>query len=450
MLYLRPNRQFAQRTRCIATFGALCATLLALCLSAGCAVAQNVPVRIPGPGEPPISEEVLSPAQESPSSTATPSWPASSPTPSQPTLQPSVPPTVVLILPSDQTPYVKAAEAVRAGFMAAHQAMGMKVAIKELPIDERPESLNAALAQARDVRAAAIVGPLTRTQVNHAVETGRAGAAPAIPMLALNYPDWQGSLPPNMLAFGLAIEHEAKQLVGSVLADLDAAGEATTALKPRFMVIGGQGSLSKRAATAFAQALKEGGERATVVTPTLDRIGLDLLAEEVARGGYVAAFLALDAKEAMVVRARLPASLALFATSQVNVGGKHAQLTANELEGVRFADMPWLLEPDHAAVMVYAKPQEAWSPELQRLYALGIDAYRLSLLWMAGQTQFELDGVTGTLRVGQHSPSHVERIPAIGIFRKGLVLRYNPARPVPAVSGSAPLPAPDLRDGHPR
>jgi len=442
MLYLRPSRQCVQRTRGIATFGALCATLLALCLSAGCAVAQNVPVRIPGPGEPPISEEALSPAHETPSSTWAPS--------SQPTLQPSVPPTVVLILPSDQTPYVKAAEAVRAGLMAAHQAMGMKVVIKELPIDERPESLNAALAQARDLRAAAIVGPLTRTQVNHAVETGRAGAAPAIPMLALNYPDWQGSLPPNMLAFGLAIEHEAKQLVGSVLADLDAAGEATTALKPRFLVIGGQGSLSKRAAAAFAQALKEGGERATVVTPTLDRIGLDVLAEEVARGGYVAAFLALDAKEAMVVRARLPASLALFATSQVNVGGKHALLTANELEGVRFADMPWLLEPDHAAVMVYTKPQEAWSPELQRLYALGIDAYRLSLLWMAGQTQFELDGVTGTLRVGHHSPSTVERIPAIGIFRKGLVLRHNPARPMPAVSGSAPPPAPDLPPRLPR
>jgi outer membrane PBP1 activator LpoA protein len=90
-------------------------------------------------------------------------------------------------------------------------------------------------------------------------------------------------------------------------------------------------------------------------------------------------------------------ALALYATSQVNAGG--GPLAANELNGVRFVDMPWLLQPDHPAVMVYPRAQLRDSVELERLYALGIDAYRIGLELLNGNGNPMLDGVTGQVRL---------------------------------------------------
>lgn len=336
-------------------------------------------------------------------------------------------PTIALILPSARTPFARAAEAVRAGFMAAYKASGDGVAIEHIEIDERADSLEGALAAARDRRVSAVVGPLTRAQVNQLVESGRAGAAPPMPLVTLNYPEWEGGAPPTMLAFGLAIEHDARELVRTVLEDLRRAGTATP-LTPRFIVVSGQGALARRAAVAFRDALRDGGERAIVVTPTLDRMGLDAMAAQVGRGEFIGAFLALDAREAIVVRSRLPKDMPLFATSLVHAGGAEAELTAGELEGVRFADMPWLLEPEHAAVMIYPRPDASWNAELQRLYALGIDAYRLAIAWMGGRTAFEIDGVTGSLRVNRANNARVERIPSFAVFRNGKVERLERAR----------------------
>ena len=49
-----------------------------------------------------------------------------------------------------------------------------------------------------------------------------------------------------------------------------------------------------------------------------------------------------------------------------------------DLADVRFVDMPWLLQPDHPAVMVYPRPDCARADDLERFYALGIDAFRVA------------------------------------------------------------------------
>jgi outer membrane PBP1 activator LpoA protein len=141
-----------------------------------------------------------------------------------------------------------------------------------------------------------------------------------------------------------------------------------------------------------------------------------------------AALAALDAREAAFIRPRLPAALPVYATSQVNLGGAEAALLAADLEGVRFVDMPWLLEPDHPAVMIYPRAEVALSGELQRLYALGIDAYRLAAEWVAGRRDFELDGVTGRLRVQRDRSARVERTPLAAVFRSGRIERLESGR----------------------
>jgi outer membrane PBP1 activator LpoA protein len=108
-------------------------------------------------------------------------------------------------------------------------------------------------------------------------------------------------------------------------------------------------------------------------------------------------FLAIEHDRAVTVRPYLAPALSVYATSQVNAG--KGPLAARELNQVRFVDMPWLLQIDHPAVMVYPRGQLAAGADLDRLYALGIDAYRIALELLQSNRSFPLDGVTGRIRL---------------------------------------------------
>jgi outer membrane PBP1 activator LpoA protein len=297
------------------------------------------------------------------------------------------------------------------------------VAIQVVEIDDNLAQLRSALAaaQKRGVRMA--VGPLTRTLVN-ALGDGRVVAP--LPVLTLNLPEIDVAVAPESLAFGLAVEAEARQVVRLALRELSSSNVATTA--PRFLVLAGESPLMRRMAAAFNEALRESGERAAQIDVRVSYTILQTLTEQLASLRVDAVFCALDARETAFVRPRLPRDLPVYATSQVNLGGAEAALLAPELDGVKFVDMPWLLEPDHPAVMVYPRAEAALSGELQRLYALGIDSYRLMLEWLSGRRAFELDGVTGTLRVERSRSPRVERWPSLAVFRSGRIERLEPGR----------------------
>ena len=125
-------------------------------------------------------------------------------------------------------------------------------------------------------------------------------------------------------------------------------------------------------------------------------------------------FLATNVQEARVVRPYLSPILPTYATSQAFAG--RLQDPANvDLAGVRFIDMPWLLQPDHPAVMIYPRPEAALGAELERLYALGIDAERLASMFYrdpTAVTTMGLDGVTGRLTLGPDHRFRRELVPA--------------------------------------
>ncbi len=347
--------------------------------------------------------------------------PATEPVPAQPAVDPAAAaaPVLTLILPGPATPFARAAEAVRAGFFAAQKASGQEIAVQVIEIDESPAQLAAALksAQARGARLA--VGPLTRPAAN-AVGSG-AVVAP-LPVLTLNQPESDVALGPASLAFGLSVEQEARLIVRAALQNAPPPPAVTSSASgPRWLVLGGESALARRVTAAFREALRAAGERATVLDVRLSYDALASMAETAAQLQLDGAFLALDAREAGAVRPRLPRALTLWATSQVHLGGAEAVLLAPELDGIRFVDMPWLLQPDHAAVAVHPRPEGAWSGELQRLYALGIDAYRLAGAWLAAPREFELDGVTGLLRVDRARSARVERTPLFAVFRNGRI-----------------------------
>ncbi len=176
---------------------------------------------------------------------------------------------------------------------------------------------------------------------------------------------------------------------------------------------------ARRGAQAFRDAwLGLGGEMREVVEFSGPRPPRDLRARLGTPAPDVA-FLAMGAEQARVLRGALGAGTAVWSTSLASIGNT-AQLRLPELDGMRVLEMPWLLEPDNPAVMAYPKAPAGFNVEMQRLYALGVDAFRIGRLIVAGDTAFELDGVTGRLRFDRGASPRVERAALPADYRGGV------------------------------
>jgi outer membrane PBP1 activator LpoA protein len=75
-----------------------------------------------------------------------------------------------------------------------------------------------------------------------------------------------------------------------------------------------------------------------------------------------------------------------------------------------------VLQPDHPAVMTYLRANPPLSIDRERLYALGIDAYRLAKLLLSKKITLPLDGVTGDIYLRDHV---FQRIATAAIFQEG-------------------------------
>ena len=286
------------------------------------------------------------------------------------------------------------AAAVRAGFMAGYERDRDGIVVDVIDSGDTP-------AQALDAYAAAVrtddivVGPLARQSVR-AVATG---ASVDKPTIALNHPGADTPLPSRLLVMGLSIEDEARQ-VARWAADEHPGAAA--------LIVSGASAWERRIAGAYAAQWKEqGGQARTVELPDsngyLSEAALQQLKTQTDAAPPEVLLAAVDAGQLRQVRATLgsASAIAIYGTSTANPGADHAEALA-ELDGVRLLDQPWEVQPDDSAVMVYPRASGGQQTlDLERLYALGIDAFRVAReTALHPGTRFTLDGVTGRLRVG--------------------------------------------------
>jgi outer membrane PBP1 activator LpoA protein len=121
---------------------------------------------------------------------------------------------------------------------------------------------------------------------------------------------------------------------------------------------------------------------------------LALLKRELGRTPLDAVVLAVDGPDAALVKPYL-GTLPTYAGSTAN--DRPSREALRDLEDVRFVDIPWIVTPD---AREFARIPRAEFPNatLDRLYALGIDAFRVAQLMAAGRLdRIELDGATGRL-----------------------------------------------------
>jgi len=323
-------------------------------------------------------------------------------------------PHIALLLPVNSKIFGRHAAALRDGFQAAARAQSRAaLPVREYAVSENVANVLEGYRTAVAAGAQVIVGPLTRDAV-----TALAFGEPVpVPTLALNVPDSTGRNPGNLYLLSLQIETEARQVAR--IAWRDGRRNAVT--------VNGGGAVERRMQSAFAGEFMRLGGRVVAdlaYAPDPERL------KAITRSGSAADmyFLALGYTEVRTVRPYLGAT-PVYATSSAHAGDP-GPLAGIDLAGVNFVDMPWLLEPNHSAVMAYARPKPYGAFELERLYALGIDAWRIAQLLLTGVRDIRLDGVTGQLTLG--ADGHIERELAAGRYSEGRPHALDPAPREPA------------------
>lgn len=307
-------------------------------------------------------------------------------------------PHIALLLPLKSPLFAKAADAVQQGFLAGASKQAKGLPVRVYPCNDESAEIVALYQQALQAGAVAVAGPLTR----NGVAALAANPNLATPTLALNLLD--STRTDHLFFFGLPAETEARQ----------GAERATAAGLLSASIVSTNTPLSKR----LAQAFKDEWERAGgIVQSEITYAGDPTPLKELPQDPGNSVFLAAEADKARLLRPYINATLPVYATSQVFSGNNHT-LTNYDLADVRFVDMPWMLQPDHPAVMIYPRSATPLTPEMDRLYALGIDSYRLLhvIFEHSESKSLPLDGVTGKITLAGHT---FQREAVLAIMRQG-------------------------------
>jgi outer membrane PBP1 activator LpoA protein len=297
---------------------------------------------------------------------------------------------IALLLPMRSGTLATAAESVRAGFMAGMERDGTGFKVDVVATGDAPREVLDAYARAA-AASDIVVGPLARSAVTALADSD----AVTRPTVVLSVPEGHAAVPRLMLVAGLSIEDEATQV---------AEWAAREHPHGRALVLTGSAAWAHRAAGAFETRWKQLGhtsQRFAIPSGAAGKAAIDELRQKLDIDPPDLLFAALDGTELRPVRASTGTALPCYGGGAANPG-RGTDPGAAELDGVRILDLPWIVLPDHPAVMVYPRPVNTEQPlDMDRLYALGIDAFRVAReLILGAGAPFGMDGVTGRLDVG--------------------------------------------------
>lgn len=327
---------------------------------------------------------------------------------------------IALFVPPSEGMYRRATLALVDGVRAAHQRDGTGITIEVIEIDEDLVALRGLYDELQQRGFSMVIGPLTRDAVALIADAG----SPPVFTLALNEREGR-ALPPNMLSLGVSIESEARQAASIAWEEA-----ALVAPRPRAAVLQDPTALGSRAASAFAERWSALGgdlyEPIEVANATAGRMRT-LLSGLRADTWFVAASPVI----AQAVRVSVGPRAPIYGTSRLNTGAVRTgevvdryPIRSPELDGVRLIDLPWRVQPDAPAVMAYPRPPDM-NLEVQKLYALGIDSFRIARLLIDRAPAIDLDGVTGRLRLSADGTT-IEREGVLAEYRDGVLVPLVP------------------------
>ena len=271
-----------------------------------------------------------------------------------------------------------------------------------------------------------------------------------VPVLTLNYVRNNTLTPPGLYQFALAPEDEAIAAAHRAIAD---GHTRALALVP-------QNSWGKRVFDSFATAFEEAGgtvlDNRLYVTGNPDfsntiedlmalsgsvrryqrmraNLGTALQFDPRRRQDAEFIFLAADAAAGRLLKSQLKfhysGDLPVYSTSSIYAMDGRSD---SDLNGVMFADTPWVIGPQNWIAHMPETYREYWPEQrrLARLHAMGYDAYFLvgSLYAVRGGGMTEIDGATGKLWLDTDGKVH--RHMAWAQFQRGQPIRLPDPEPV--------------------
>jgi len=331
-------------------------------------------------------------------------------------------PHIALLLPT-KGPHAKAAKIVRDGFLAAYyqtkqnQPSGTEVKM----YDTSSQSIEAAYQKALSEQASLIVGPLTKPEVQAIAKLQL-----EVPVLALNTISEDNTFPRNLYQFGLMPEDEV----------IAAAEHALRQGHRRALILAPHSEWGLRLADTFKHFWAS--HHATVVdikffkTPSeLESKIRDLLQVQgtTRRTDADMIFIAPSHELALQVKPLLnfyyAETLPVYATSAI-YSGTPSPHQDQDLNGIHFCDMPWVLAQSSEMREAHSALQALWPNSVKsspRFFALGMDAYQLAIQ-LGHPERFSprsIPGFTGELQINNY-----QRI------QRGLVCaRFEQGVPVP-------------------
>ncbi|MEW8044187.1 MAG: penicillin-binding protein activator [Candidatus Sedimenticola endophacoides] len=354
---------------------------------------------------------------------------------------------LALMLPM-HGPYAKAARAVRDGFMAAYYQDDPGNRPRLHFYDNSNEADTWSLyRQAVDSGADMIIGPLDKASV---AQMARAGEL-EIPVLALNQVPPEVTPPRDLYQFGLSPEDEARQVAEKAWLD---GHTRALALTP-------QGDWGERIYSAFTNRWERLGgllaehqgynpaehdfkqpirsllniDESYARRRELEQIlGARIEFEPRRRADSDFIFLAAQVDKARQIRPQLQlhhaADLPVYTTSHI-YSGTESLREDQDLEGLMFPDIPWLLVAEAGDPLSRQNIGEALPDSrtaYRRLYAMGIDSYRLLPHLARLQTSPEemLDAKTGNLYLDEINQLHRQLVWAQMRGGSPRVLGYAP------------------------
>lgn len=325
---------------------------------------------------------------------------------------------VVLLLPLDQPLLKRAASVVRDGAAAVFATRKGEISVSECAY--AADAVIAAYERCVDKETHWVIGPLSRADV-----ATLAAAKPAVarPTLMLSPLGATPPVPMAVLAPDLESEAEAiAQQAGEDACRKPLVVEATGAIAARVAAAYGD-SWRARNAIPLRQATLGARERWRRTADSWRQDGVDCV------------FFAGGGATLQELRPYLR-NMVIYVTS---ASFESTLERTMDWTGVRIADAPWLVDPDRAEYASYAagatsvgaaaasgggsEGADTLSPTLARLYALGVDAARLTLAAGRDSLPAYFDGAIGQLKLRE---AQYRRTPAVGEFRERSLVRISP------------------------
>ncbi len=335
-------------------------------------------------------------------------------------------------------------EAIQNGFLYAYyQNNEDAIALEIINASDDPAEFNLQYQQAIQSGAEFVVGPFSKVIINQLLQQDQL----EVPTLTLNYGDEAEQPTLNLYQFGLRPEDEAEQIADYALAedkhhavtlvpDTEWGRRLQSAFTTRFESLGGQvvgAEVYPSKKNDYSNAIKSllnltsSNQRHKIIQQVL---GEQLKFDSRRRQDIDMIFIAANTRQARLIKPQLKfhhaQDVPVYATSHIASSNRNAD-DDRDLDEIQFVDIPWMLnrQENHE----YARIRKLWpasGTRFSRLYALGIDAYRLipSLRRLMIHPEEIAKHYTGLLSVDKNGRVHRRLLMAT--YEKGLARPLQP------------------------